>query len=275
MNLMDAWNKRDRSAGGYGEWAESGEDVFRERKLARKYRCEYCYDRGVRVEKGKAMKCEHCLGVPKEAVEELSDADVSVRLLELNIPEYYRGREFDIKVLKTDENLDMALRRDVLMDSYIHSLERVYAEILLGKKLDNSVLVMAPQGYGKNHFVYACQEELVRRGFSVNEYVDTYDLVQRVRSGDLGDVLTVDVCFIKMSTAFLSKQDTQVVKLILDKRSRRGLPTVVTSRFNMGYLSEIEPHLENNFGLRFVDKGDYSKLKGILGPYPKSYGRGN
>ena len=269
MDLLEMWNNRDGE--GYVE-ASTGADEFKKR-LEKKYRCEVCYDRGYKVVRGKASKCDVCVGIPKEEVEELSDGDVAVRLAELNIPEFYRGRKFEIEVLKMDENLDMGLRRDPLMENYMMQLRRIHDEIYLGKKLDNSVLVMAPQGYGKNHFVYACQEELVRRGFSVSEYLDTYDLVQMIRSGDLGNILSVDVCFLKVSTAFVSKQDTQAIKFVLDKRARRNLPTVVTSRFNMGYLSEIEPHLENNFGLRSVDRGDYSKLKGILGPYPKNYNR--
>lgn len=250
---------------------ESGADVFK-REEEKTYHCEECRDRGFRVIGGKPVKCKACLNVPKrESVVERTVADVEKELRDLGVPEFYVGREFEIEGLLTDEKLDIAVRRDMLMKFYVKQMRVLFDEFSLGKKIGNSYLVMAPQGNGKANFVYASMQMALKFGYSVSEYYDTGELCEMYYANDdrFRKVMEADVCFVKMQTAFLNKKDTQIVKLILDRRARRNLPTIVTSRFNMKYLSGIEPHLVNNFGLKHVEVGDYSKLKEIVAPYPR------
>lgn len=250
---------------------ETGADVFK-KKVEKTFHCEACSDRGIRIIGGQAVKCKECLNVPKrDSVVERTSIDVEKLIRELNVPDFYVGREFEIEGLLTDENLDIAVRRDMLMKFYVKQMRVLFDEFSLGKKLGNSYLIMAPQGNGKANLVYASMQMALKFGYSVSEYYDTGELTEMYFANDerFRAVVEADVCFVKMQTAFLNKKDTQIVKLILDRRARRNLPTIVTSRFNMKYLSGIEPHLVNNFGLKNVDVGDYSKLKEIVAPYPR------
>lgn len=267
MDLWKEWNEREPIGG-----STRAENLFKGEK--RVVRCEYCLDKGYRIVKGKAVKCDKCSGIiKKEELKERSKEEIVSEMDRLQIPVYYRGKEFTPEILKTDEILSLDIRRDPLMDYYIDRLKLVYDYFVLGKKLDNSYIVMAPQGYAKAHFVYCSMQEAIKHGFSVAPYYDTSDIYRMYYQDDkrLIELIDSDVCFIKIIPAFVTKRDTQAVKYILDKRARRSLPTIVISRFNMKYLGDIEPHLVNNFGLKNVEKGDYSKLKEILGPYPRNY----
>lgn len=252
----------------------SSEEIFK--KEADTFICEKCRGRGYFVSGGKTFKCEECTGVKKkDEVVEIDEKTFEVRVESLGIPSYYRGKVFEPEKLKLDEGLPVEIRKNMLMDFYIKNLRSIHDSYVLGKKLDYSYLIMAPQGNSKSFLVYASMVEAVKKGMTVAPYYDSEEIYKMYYAGsaELERVLLSDVCFIKMLPAFLSKRDTQAVKFVLDKRAKRGLPTVVTSRFNMGYLKGIEPHLENNFGVKNVDKGNYSKLKEVLGVYPANYSK--
>jgi hypothetical protein len=272
MDLLDQWykhtDKNDTKS------STNGENVFK--KVEDKYRCSTCSDKGYHITKGKAIKCKECDGViRKDGIIETDIVEVNNQVERLNIPEFYKDKEFTPELLKKEENLSLSIRNDIMMDLYIKNLRKIMDYFVLGKKLDNSFIVMAPQGYSKSHFVFGSMIEALKRGFTVAPYYDTSEIYKMYYSDDLmlKEVFESDICFIKVMTSFVSKKDTQAIKFVLDKRARRNLPTIVISRFNMGYLSDIEPHLGNNFGLKHVDKGDFSKLKELLGPYPKNYTR--
>lgn len=274
MDLLEEWNLHSEKKEEIKK-NTTGEEIFKT-KLEDTARCKDCFDRGYIIKQGKASKCKSCEGLSLQAdVLEKSDEEVSLTVNNLNIPEFYKAKEFTPEILKKDENLSLSVRNDVMMDYYIKQLKKVMDNFILGQKLDNSYLIMAPQGYSKSHFVYCSMIEAIKRGFSVSPYYDTGEIYKMHYSDDmkLKEVLESDLCFIKIMPAFVSKKDTQAVKYVLDKRARRNLPTIVISRFNMGYLGDIEPHLGNNFGLKNVDKGDYAKLKEILAPYTKDYTR--
>lgn len=274
MDLLDSWNNHKEKVNNFNTDLPLGEKIFKE--LDEEFRCSVCRDRGFYIEKGKAKRCSNCDGImKKEDIVEKSKEELEVLYEKLNIPEYYLERNFDPSVLKNDENLPLEVRRDIKMDFYINQIVGIYDYFVLGKKLENSFILMSPQGNSKSHFVFSCIREALKHGLSVSPYYDTSEIHKFIKFDDikLKELLETDIVFIKVVPAFVSKTDTQVLKFIMDKRARRNLPTIVTSRFNMGYLGGIEPHLSNNIGLLNVDKGDYSKLKSVLGAYPRDYSK--
>lgn len=252
----------------------SGELEFLSKDSNLTIRCNVCSDRGFFVIEGKTQKCVSCDGYNiLNEISEVSEFSIQRNLEKVNIPDLYIGREFKPSEIKSNESILKNLREDPMMDLYIRKLEILHNNISLGIKLDNSYILMAPQGYSKNHFVYCSMQKAIEKGYSVAPYLDTEELLElKIRKPEVfKEYLLSDLMFIKLLPAYISIDDTQMMKYIVDKRSRFGLPTVVTSRFNTSFLHGVELHLENNIGLVHVEKGDYSKLKEITGIYPNDY----
>ena len=252
----------------------SGEMEFLNKDSGSVTRCSACNDRGYLVIDGKTSKCKSCDGYNiLNEISEVSEFSIQRNLDKVNIPDLYKGRDFNPSEIKSNESILKNLREDPMMDLYIRKLEILHNNISLGIKLDNSYIIMAPQGYSKNHFVYCSMQKAIEKGYSVAPYLDTEELLElKIRNPEkFKEYLKCDLMFVKLLPAYISIDDTQMMKYIVDKRSRFGLATVVTSRFNTSFLHGIELHLENNIGLVHVEKGDYSKLKEITGIYPNDY----
>lgn len=283
MDLYEKWQnhvtnkneqKSDKAIAGIPfKDQESGEDEFRDKK-EEFIKCSNCQDRGYVVLEGKTKKCKSCDGYNiLNEIKEVNDFSIERNLKSLNIPEFYLGKKFNAEEIKTNEAILKNLREDPMMELYIRKLTHLYNNISLGIKLENSFIIMAPQGYSKNYFVYCSMQEAVKYGYSVAPYLDTEEWLElKIKNEEkFKEYIRKDILFMKLLPAYVSVDDTQMVKYILDKRARLGLPTIVTSRFNSSFLHYIELHLENNIGLLKVDKYDYSKLKEITGIYPNDY----
>lgn len=227
--------------------------------------CDYpgCQDTGYVFKKGKANKCPRCnTGVNKptltqEKVEELQE--------NLNIPKEYRDIEFDPEIIKNSKSISQDIKEDPKFNFYLDNIKEIYNEITIGNSLKNSVFIIAPQGFGKTHFVYGCINSLINYGGTVAPYLDSKEIYEKLKKKeDLRELLKSDLCFIKMAAGLINKNDTQVVKLVVNKRARRSLSTIITSRFPVNYLNEIDMDLE-----RYLVRGNissYSNLKLIESP---------
>lgn len=250
----------------------SGAELFqREDVKEPEFSCSTCHDKGFYIDHGEVHKCTNCKSyfikndVQSELVEEKSD--------ELQIPTIYRNMPFTKDKLLTSESIDAAIRQKVDFKYYAKELERLLDYYKLGIKLDKSYIIMSPQGTGKNNFVYSCMEAALKKGLSVAPYLDTEELlVMRMTSPlQFKELIRKDVLFVKALVSYLDIEDTEMIKYIVDKRSRLDLPTVVISRFNMKYIGSIEPHLTSTIGLAQVEKYDYGKLQALKGVFMSDY----
>lgn len=249
-----------------------------------KYKCKSCKDTGYVISKGKVIKCPDCtLGTKGIFLDEEKVEQVIVDI----IPEDYRDIYFDANKIRNDPRIELDIKNNPLFDYYLDSLTTIYNKITAGEKLNYSIMISAPQGLGKAHFVYACMNAGLKAGLSVAPYLDCleifdlinlisdsryYDKAKQIESRELLKTLyEADVCFVKLPTGLTIRKDTtQTLKLLVDRRARRGNYTIAISRFPMAYIFTTEAFL-NRFIITsdFGDaKFDYSRLRVIASPHP-------
>lgn len=224
--------------------------------VSQKYVCTFpgCEDTGYFTENGIVKKCPQCNTGTNKAV--ILEEDHENMLDKLNIPEHLRDIYFDEDKIKKDLNIEEYIKNSSSFGYYLSSLRTVYNKIMVGDKLNKSLLISAPQGLGKNHFVYSCINAALKYGSTVAPYNDSKEIHQKyIKGEDISDIENSDICFIKIPTGLTVKQDTQIIKLITDRRARKSLPTIVTCRFPVTFLYTIEINLD-----RFIVTNKYENL---------------
>lgn len=238
------------------------------------YNCKRCKDKGVILENGRPVKCPECSVGTKKVL--LGEDEVEKRI-EGIIPEKYRGIIFEPDKLKNSSMIEKHIKDNPEFDYYIEMITALYNKINAGEVLPYSLIIMAPQNLGKTHLVYACLNAAVRCGKTIAPYLDTleiYDLIARGGREDkevLGLIEGADVCFMKLPAGLTTNvMSTQTLKLMVDRRARKGLASIVTSRFPIKYIYSAEVNLDrfiitSNYG---SEKFDYSRLRVIQSPFP-------
>ncbi len=250
----------------------AGESLFREEKV---YNCPKCKDKTFIIENAKVYKCPECSVGTKGII---LDEDKILLAQEGVIPENYRDLTFDKTRIKNDSRIPIEIKQDPNFDYYLDTIERLYDLINSGEKLKYSLLITAPQGFGKNSLVYSCLNAAIRNGKTVAPYLDSLELNNIIIGSDerynyedqeiMNKLTNADVCFIKIpQTTYVSA--IRSLKIIVDRRARKGLATIATSRNHVGKLLNMDSDLTNffitnNFGDSPVD---YYRLRVITSPY--------
>lgn len=249
----------------------SGSSVFKNTPPVETFKCATCSDKGFFIDRGQVVTCTDCRtyfikhDIKKEIVEESADS--------LLIPPFYRDNPFNKQTLLQSEDISSEVRQKMDFKYYANQLENILDHYRLGIKLTKSYIIMSPQGNGKNHFVYSCMYHGLQKGYSVAPYLDTEELLVMRMTAPLKfkELIQKDILFVKVLVSYTDIEDTEMIKYIVEKRGRLNLPTVVVSRFNMKYLSSIEPHLTNTMGLIETEKYDYSKLEALSSVFMSEY----
>ena len=251
-----------------------GEEVFV--KNQEKYKCPKCKDSGIIYRKGKFVACDS--PVHRLAVNNIDfDEEKYNQLVDEILPEEYRDLVFDYKKILNDNSIEPFIRKEPEFKYYLEMLNEIYNKINIGEKLKYSILVTAPQGLGKAHWVYSCLNAALKAGLSVAPYYDVLEIYNYLMVPDskeyikiLERVYQADICFLKIPTGLtIQKSMTQTLKLVVDRRARKALPTIVVSRFPVNYIYATEVNLD-----RFIITGnysnerDYSRLRVIASPFP-------
>lgn len=247
----------------------SGESLF---KVNRKqYFCDGCKDTGMIIVKGKVHRCELCRNQNKSLI---TDDDQIATLQEGIVPERFRDMIFDKEKVLNDGRLSPELRKDDMFKYYLDALNTTFNAFNINSDLKYSLLVIGPQGTGKNSFVYSCMNAAIRNGRTVAPYLDSMEInslmMKNDYEGTLDTLSNADICFIKIPTTNMIGA-MRALQIIIDRRARKGLPTIVTSRFTLSYLYNIDSNLENlfiakNFGDNLYD---YGRLRVISSPFPE------
>lgn len=224
--------------------------------------CPKCYDRKYIVVDGDLVTCNYC--VAKESSLEFTvDPGKSIE----KIPELYRGVYFETTKLLEDETIPENIKKDEKFMLYLRSMEKLVYEASVGRAPTRSLFIAAPPGFGKNHAVYAAMEGALRRGKTVAEYLDAGELLELHVAKKLpAQYYSSDFVFIKMTSGNVTVSELQMAKLITERRARRGLPTIVTSRMPWKYFSELEPSIVELIREKTVEF-DYSRWTYIAAPF--------
>lgn len=245
--------------------------------LRKEYKCQICRDVGKVKKNGKIVDCE----CKRNKIPELVDEVTFEGKIDKYVPEQYRGITYDTKLVLNSNTIPALYKKNNETINFLNTMQKLYSKFVVGEKLNYSLFISAPQNMGKNHLVYSCLEASLKIGRTVAPYLDSLEihgLLYRYKEADMGildELIKADVCFIKQSTGLSTlASNIEAIKIITDRRTRNGLPTVVVSRLNLYYLTVIDPNITN-----FIMKGnyegtrvDYARLRTIEAPslYKKS-----
>lgn len=164
----------------------------------------------------------------------------------LEIPKEYHGITWDRTVLDNDKSEDKSIRA---YKGFVEQLDRVHRMFENGLIPPKSALVIAPIGYSKVTWAYSCMQQAVASGFSVAPLLDTVELKRLfILSSDkpnfkmfgltYEDYIEKDICFVTVTKSEYVGNSWQTILDILDKRSRKGLPTFIISRYGVDAISK-------------------------------------
>ncbi|NBH96622.1 hypothetical protein D7Y41_02755 [Anaerotruncus sp. 1XD22-93] len=161
------------------------------------------------------------------------------------IPAGYTGVEWN------EERLRMSHQeraKDQLFLRFVAQLDKVHSIFASGRLPAKSAIFIAPPQHSKMTFAYSCMQLALMHGFKVAPLLDSLEVkrllvlaAERPQEIVLGipyeEYVNADVVFITITKTTYRNSAYQIIQEMLDKRSRKGLPTFFLSRYNMATLS--------------------------------------
>ena len=166
------------------------------------------------------------------------------------IPKERIGDEFSLEYLKNrvkeiEETSGWEIKN---FKEYEEVLYSIVSNLNLGKKLNESYLISAHNGFGKTTFVNTCQKICIVNGWRVVPYISLIELnemyskyINYLRGiilecyNEFGvgykEYIGADLVFLYLSAVNFYDVELPMLKLILTERAKRFRPTVVTCEF--------------------------------------------
>lgn len=181
----------------------------------------------------KSHKCPKCKGesVHNKRHEVVMELDKEV--LEKYIPNMrYREVHFNITELNKGIPLPPQLKTKIAYTSYEKLLEDLLLDFRNGKLPKSSILLTAPDGFGKKFFVYQAMKECLSYGFKPSPILDILELHSLYFSyqyEDLMKLLDNDILFVDVPSGS-NRLSPSVFSFILNYCERKGIPSIFISR---------------------------------------------
>ncbi|GAA0101701.1 hypothetical protein UT300012_24160 [Paraclostridium bifermentans] len=192
--------------------------------------------------------CGNTYGAPKPETL-IENKEFVQKAKDLTIPEQYIGRIWDKQVLLKDKEDDATNRH---FNRFVTQLERIHSIFENGLLPAKSAIIVAPPKCSKAVWAYSCMQLAVGKGFSVAPILDTIELKRLlVLAGEkpttklygginYDEYMTSDVVFVTVTKTEYAYDAWKVILEILDRRSRRGLPTFILSRYDVKTMSRYD-----------------------------------
>jgi len=188
--------------------------------------------------------------------------------LELGIiPESRINDEYDRQFAEQRIN-EIAVKQNceiINLESYLNTLDFILSSISVGN-LRKSFIIGAPNSFSKTTFVYTCLKRLIAAGRKVTNYISLSELAEiraewerslnnykirdeieeevserASRKFRWKDYLESDVLFTYLTDLENKRVETRILKIILDIRGPKELPTIVMiSGALKPYLNDLE-----------------------------------
>lgn len=179
--------------------------------------------------------------------------NVAVVSKTLGIPLDYRGVTWSYEQLM--DSCQMHCKNPVFQ-KWARQLEKIHALFAKGVIPTKSAIIIAPPSTSKVTWAYSCMQLAAANGLSVAPLLDTQEVKrlivlaaerpnQRICDTTYEEYIGSDVMFITVTKTPYREEAYSIIEEILDKRSRRGLPTYFISRYNMKTMSKRD--WEGNF----------------------------
>lgn len=184
----------------------------------------------------------------------------------IKIPDEYMGIEWNKGLLL---QAHPELSNNKLFIEYVDALDRLHSVFAGGNLLAKSVLICSPSMYSKTTLAYSCMQFGLKHGFRVAELLDTIEVKRLMVLAsentkyrlynyiDYDTYLMSDILFITVTKTEYRTEAYSVIMEIMDRRSRKGLNTIIISDFDLTTISEkdklgyfrkmFKSHSNNNF----------------------------
>lgn len=216
-------------------------------------------------EKDPKAKCPSCGGKPMKGnickvcgsgehtndIEQMEEPTLEV-METLFIPEKYKKERFNSSKLREGHE---ELKGSKSFETYVKVLDGILGRINSGINEKASLYISAPSGFGKETFAYTAIQVAKSRGLTVFPYLDLMEVNRLITAYETGkmkdaivedikftdiDLYRSDVCILKVPHNNISMTNYKVLLQVIDRRSRRGLPTIVLSRYNFKYFTALD-----------------------------------
>jgi len=167
------------------------------------------------------------------------------------IPDQYVGVSWNKEFL-------MTTHAELISNQYflyvIDQLEKIHTLFANGRIPTKSAIIIAPPKFGKITFAYSCMQYASLKGFTVAPLLDTQEVkrlctlaadrpsVDKQMKELLGvtydEYVSADVVFVTIIKTVYREEAYMVIEDLLDKRSRKGLPTFFVSRYSLETMSK-------------------------------------
>lgn len=165
---------------------------------------------------------------------------------ELKIPKQYTGITWSLETL-TDTHT--ALESNTIFLRWSKQLEKIHTYFEQGILPPRSALIIAPPQMSKVTFAYSCMQFALAHNLKVAPMLDSMEVKRlivlaaerptiKVCGVDYEDYINSDVVFITITKTTYREEAYAVIQEVLDKRSRRGLPTFFISRYDMKTMAK-------------------------------------
>lgn len=163
----------------------------------------------------------------------------------LDIPNSYRGVCWHKDILI---NSHLEFKNDLTFIKFSNQLEKIHNMFADGKIINKSAIIIAPPQFSKVTFSYSCMQHALANGMSVAPLFDSQEVKRLITLAaekpiknylmDYDEYINKDVCFITITKTSYREEAYQIIQEILDKRSRRNLPTFFISRYSLETMSK-------------------------------------
>lgn len=176
-------------------------------------------------------------------------------LQRLYIPEFFTRETYSKNILLAEKE---HLKDNGAFQMYLDKVDRLIGAIGRGTKLESSLFISAPSGFGKEHMVYTLMCIALDRGLTVFPYIDLAEAEALMTSFEEGndkdpiresitftdlELYESDVCILKVPHANNSHSFKTALKVI-DRRARRNKSTIIISRYHIRYFAMLDSFKE-------------------------------
>ena len=162
------------------------------------------------------------------------------------VPDNYRGICWSKEQLM---HYKSNLAEDYNFLKYAEQLEKVHGIFASGMVSPKSAIIIAPASFSKMTFAFSCMQYALDAGMSVAPLLDTIELKRLLvlaaenPSYRLFGKITYDayimsdVCFVTVTKLKQREYAFETIQEIIDRRTRKGLGTIILSRFGLSEIS--------------------------------------
>lgn len=166
------------------------------------------------------------------------------------VPREYQGVVWNKDILIKNHS---DLIKDGLFLRYIDQLDKISTIFASGKLPNKSIILIAPAKMSKEIFSFYCMQLAIEHGFTVPRLLDSIEVKRllvlasentkyKLYDTDNGgifydDYITSDILFMTVTKTQYKTEAYAVIMELISRRSRLGLPTVVTSRYPLRDLA--------------------------------------